>query len=260
MLLLLTMMATFSSCEEVIDVDLNNAAPQLVVEGWIHNTPGPYEIKLTLTTNYFENEEASKVDNALVIISENTTLIDTLKMSKPGVYKTQKILQGKVGATYQLKIIYNNKVYESDATLKPVAPLDSITYRYESGSALRDEGYYITVYFLDPPTIGDYYRWKFYLNERIYKPKNLLYESDELYNGNYISFEFRYNFILNDTVRVEMISLEKNGYDFFNALDEQENTGDLFDTPPGNIKGNVSNGAIGYFGASAKTSSEVVIN
>jgi hypothetical protein len=257
---LLAIAVTFSACEEVIDVDLNNAAPQLVVEGWIYNTPGPYEIKLTFTTNYFENEEAPKVDNALVIISENTTLVDTLIMSKPGVYKTQKILDGKIGATYSLRIFYNNKTYEAIATMKPVAPIDSLSYRYKEKTVFDDAGYYVSVHFQEPSTLGDYYRWLYYRNGELYKKKDEVYASDELYNGNYISFECDYNVNLNDTIYLAMFSLEKNGYDFFNALDEQDNTGDLFDTPPGNVKGNISNGGIGYFGASAKTVGEIVIN
>jgi hypothetical protein len=249
-----------SSCEEVIDIDLNNAEPKLVVDGWIYNTPGPYKIKLSKSTNYFDNEKPPVAENALVIVSENEILFDTLKMTKPGVYETQKILQGKVGATYQLKVFYNDEIYESIATMKPLAALDSITYRYEPGSIFRDEGYYITVHFQDPPTIGDYCRWKFYLNDIIYKPDNLLYASDELFNGNYISFEFRYDFDFNDTIRVEMFSIEKNMHEYLSGLDEQENTGDLFDTPPGNAKGNISNGGLGYFGASAKTVTETIID
>jgi hypothetical protein len=258
-LFILNIVAVLSACEEVIDINLNNAQPKLVVEGWIYNTPGPYKIKLSKSTNYFDNEKPPVIENALVIISEDNTVFDTLNMTRPGVYQTQKILQGKVGATYQLKVFYNNEVYESIATMKPLAALDSITYRYESGSVFRDEGYYITTHFQDPPTVGDYYRWKFYLNDKIHKPKNLLYASDELYNGNYISFEFSYDFDLNDTVRVEMFSIEKNMYEYLRGLDEQENTGDLFDTPPGNAQGNISNGALGYFGASAKEVKEIVI-
>ncbi len=259
MLLLLTIIVSFSACEEVIDIDLNNADPKLVVDGWIYNTPGPYRIRLTQSTDYFDTTRPNTIENALVIISENNTVFDTLKMTRPGVYQTQKILQGKVGATYQLKVFYNNEVYESIATMKPLAALDSITYRYESGSVFRDEGYYITTHFQDPLTVGDFYRWKFFLNDKRYKPDNLLYASDELYNGNYISFEFRYDFDLNDTVRVEMFSIEKNMYEYLSGLDEQENTGDLFDTPPGNAQGNISNGALGYFGASAKEVKEIII-
>ena len=83
--------------------------------------------------------------------------------------------------------------------------------------------------------------------------------SDELYNGNYIIFDFDPTFNFNDTARVEMFSTDKIGYNYFNQLDEIDNSGDLFDTPPGNPKGNISNGALGYFGTSQKVKKEIIM-
>jgi len=256
---LLTMVC-FPSCEEVIDIDLNDANEKLVVEGWIYNTPGPYRVRLTLTTNYFDTAAAPRVENALVIITENDTLIDTLQMGNPGVYRTQKITQGKIGATYKLTVYYEGIIYEAVSTMKPIAPIDSLSYTYKEESLSSDEGYYVTTYFQEPSTTGDYYRWLFYQNDELYKRKDEVYASDEFYNGNYISFEFdEYSLNLHDTIRLEMYSIDKAGYEFFRALDEVDNSGDLFDTPPGNAEGNISNGAIGYFGASSVAVKEIII-
>jgi hypothetical protein len=253
-------MIFLSSCEEIIDIDLNDANAKLVVDGWIYNTPGPYRVRLTLTTNYFDTVAAPKVENALVIVSENDTLLDTLTMGNPGVYRTQKILQGKIGATYTLKVIYEGSVYEAVSTLKPVAPIDTLTYEYKEDTRRDGSGYFVSIYFQEPATPADYYRWVFYKNDKVFKERDELYASDEFYNGNYIAFEFdNHGVDLNDTVRVEMYSLDKTGYEFFRALDEVDNSGNLFDTPPGNAKGNLSNGAIGYFGASSKSSKEIII-
>jgi hypothetical protein len=253
-------MVFFSSCEEVIHIDLNEANPKLVVDGWIYNQPGPYKVRLTLTTNYFDTAAAPKVENALVIITENDSLTDTLISNKPGIYKTQKILQGKMGATYRLTIVYDGKIYEAMSTLKSVAEIDTLTYVYKEDTRRDGSGYFVSIWFQEPPTQGDYYRWVFYKNNKVHKQHDEMYAGDEFYNGNYIVFEFdNHGVELNDTVRVEMYSLDKTGHDFFRALDEVDNSGDLFDTPPGNAKGNVSNGAIGYFGASSVSSMEIVI-
>jgi hypothetical protein len=177
-----------SSCEEVINIDLNSSNPKLVVEGWIYNTPGPYRIRLSLTTNYFDTTAAPKVEDALVIVSENDTLIDTLKMGNPGVYRTQKILLGKIGATYTLKIFYNGSLYEAASTLKPIAVIDSLTYEYKEDTRRDGTGYFVSIYFQEPATSGDYYRWVFYKNNKVHKKRDELYASDEFYNGNYIAF------------------------------------------------------------------------
>jgi hypothetical protein len=253
-------MVCFPSCEEVIDIDLNEASPKLVVEGWVYNTPGPYRIRLTLTTNYFDTAAAPKVENALVIISENDTLIDTLQQGNPGIYLTQKIMQGKIGATYKLIIFYEGETYEAVSTLKPVAEIDSLTYEYKEETQRDGEGYFVSIYFQEPTTVSDYYRWVFYKNDTVHQKRDEMYASDEFYNGNYISFEFdNHGVQLHDTARVEMYSIDEIGHDFFRALDEVDNSGDLFDTPPGNAKGNISNGAFGYFGASSKSVKEIII-
>ena len=40
------------ACKKVISVNLNDAAPQIVVEGMITNTPGPYQVQITKTVNF----------------------------------------------------------------------------------------------------------------------------------------------------------------------------------------------------------------
>jgi hypothetical protein len=250
----------FFSCEEVIELDLNEASPRLVVEGWIHNQPGPYKIRLSLTTSYFDTAAPPAVENAMVIISENDSFTDTLNHQAKGIYVTRKILQGKAGATYRLIIMYQGKIYEAISTMKPVAAIDTLTYRYKESTLLNEAGYFVSIYFQEPPTQGDYYRWIFYRNNKVYRQHDEMYARDEFVNGNYIIFEFNRHIVQQgDTVRVEMWSVDKAAYDFFRALDEVDNSGDLFDTPPGNAKGNISQGAIGYFGASSIASKEIII-
>ena len=44
-----------SACEDVIDVDLKEVDPILVVDAWLEHTPGEQEIRLTYTRPYFDN-------------------------------------------------------------------------------------------------------------------------------------------------------------------------------------------------------------
>lgn len=256
---LLSCLCCLASCEELIEIDLNEANPKLVVDGFIYDTQGPQKIRLSLSTSYFDTAKAPSIENALVTITENDSLIDTLLLKRPGLFETQKINKGKIGATYKLKIIYEGKTYEAASTLLPVANIDSLKSVFKEQSPEDDEGYYVRIFFQDPSTFGNYYLWKLYRNNKEKEGKDELYASDELYNGNYISFDFGKGFELNDTVRVEMFSTDKIGYNYFNQLDEIDNSGDLFDTPPGNVKGNVTNGALGYFGTSQKVKKEIIM-
>ena len=67
-----------TSCEKVINIDLNTASPNIVIEGIIDNGPGPYRVKLSKTGSYFNQPVLPPVSGAQVIISDNTGIIDTL--------------------------------------------------------------------------------------------------------------------------------------------------------------------------------------
>ena len=41
-----------SNCTQVIDIDLNNSDPKIIVEGSITNEAGPYFVKLSKSVNF----------------------------------------------------------------------------------------------------------------------------------------------------------------------------------------------------------------
>jgi hypothetical protein len=45
--LLLVTIIVFSGCQKVINVDLNEAAPRIVIEGLINDRPGPYTVTIS---------------------------------------------------------------------------------------------------------------------------------------------------------------------------------------------------------------------
>jgi hypothetical protein len=68
----------FSSCEEVIDVDLQATTPRLVIDAsinWFNGTLGnEQEIKLTLTVPYFD-EEIPPANGAIVSIMNTDNVV-----------------------------------------------------------------------------------------------------------------------------------------------------------------------------------------
>jgi len=88
----------FFSCKKVINVNLNNANPNIVIEGIISDAPGPYQVKLTQTVNFSDPNVFPPVTGATVKITDNTLgVTDSLKEVVPGTYVTQKLLQGVRG-------------------------------------------------------------------------------------------------------------------------------------------------------------------
>lgn len=260
---------SLTNCTDVIDLELPDGDVQLVVDGLLTNQVGEKQVLLTSTTNYFENKEAPAVSGALVLLYNETGLVDTLKEKKAGTYVTQHV--GKVGATYHLYIRTKaGEEYESKPEfLRAVSEIDSIYYEYKEKTAFQDAGYYVKINTSEPLGVGDYYRWKQYINgEYKNKPLDLLYATDEFVDGNpIIGFEVSLNPLeKGDQFRIQQMSISKGEYDFLTQLTQQTaNVGSLFDSPPaalpGNIVGvkNTKKQALGFFSASAVAESEVFI-
>ncbi|WP_242921612.1 DUF4249 domain-containing protein [Pontibacter liquoris] len=239
-----------SSCEEVIDYELRTADTKLVVEGLITNQPGPYTVRLSNTKGYLDQGRTPGVNGALVIVSDNHGTSDTLKQVAEGIYQTTK-LQGKPGNTYYFKAVINGKEYTAQSYMPPVSPIDSLTFIYKKKGETSDEGIHPIIHFADPAGRGNYYRWNVIING-VVEPDELAVLKDDIYDGNYGHADMEFALKANDKLRIEMYSLDKPAYSFWLALLNQQNeSGGPFETTPANAPGNISNGGIGFFGASA---------
>lgn len=246
------------ACQKVVEVPLNNSDPRLIIEGTITNNPGPYYVKLSTTGSYYDKGKTPSVSDASVVITDDVGNKDILTpvSDQPGIYQTN-ILQGVPGRTYHLRVDYNSKVYEADAYMHPLPAksikLDTILF-VEKGFG-RDEGYYL--YFdidlkKEPSTIS-YWRTFCYKNDSLYNgPNDYLMGYDEFLIGDIQNLELPYNFKLGDTVHLQMNSLDKRDFDYYNQLQQLLfNDGGLFSPPPMNPIGNISNQGLGLFRASA---------
>ncbi|MCB0455945.1 MAG: DUF4249 family protein, partial [Aequorivita sp.] len=75
--LLLIFFGIFSSCEDVIDVDLNDAPPRLVVEANLNvweNGTSQASVRLTTTAPFFNNGVPFITDATVTVTDENGTV------------------------------------------------------------------------------------------------------------------------------------------------------------------------------------------
>ncbi|RLD80667.1 MAG: hypothetical protein DRJ10_07115, partial [Bacteroidetes bacterium] len=80
-----------SSCEKVIDIDLNSSNPLLVAEGQI-TMDSTVCITLSYTSDYFNNEEAIFEENASVVLTNGNNDSETLDYFGNGLYKGNILL------------------------------------------------------------------------------------------------------------------------------------------------------------------------
>ena len=80
--------AIVSGCQNVIKVDLNNAAPQTVIEGSLSNLPDTVRIALSQTTDYFNPQDIKTITDAQVNISDSKGNVFQPLAASNGVWLT----------------------------------------------------------------------------------------------------------------------------------------------------------------------------
>ncbi len=268
-LIIFSLIVFITSCEDVIQLDLNNGVTTLVVNGFISDQPGPYTINLSRSGNYFESNTFVAETGAIVIISDNEGGRDTLKEKSAGSYNTTHI-QGTPGKTYTLSITTGDKkIYTAASYLPPPVPIDSIHYevRIRNGfgppsTSTQPQSYQASCYYTDPASTVNYYRFKFYKNDTLSDPESYFIANDLVTNGQSVSQRIRGRFALNDSIKADMFTMDKNGYDFYNDLQKliNDQTSIVASNAPSNPINNISNGALGYFGAYGITSKKISIH
>lgn len=264
-----------TSCQEKIELDLPEGEQFLVVEGFITTTERPHIITLSYTSAYFDESPQPKATGATVIIRDEEGVEFTLPEIEDGKYEYPTA--GEVGKSYQLEIFLEDgehyiSTYEE---MEDVVEIDAIDYRLSEEEPDLDDGeneddiYDVIIWTQEKPGIGDYYRWRAFLNGVEYQqPYDNFVASDEFVDGNYIP-EFNVTdelYSKGDTVRIIQEHIQRSQYEFINLLVSQ--TADLggpFDNPPAPIIGNITNVddpnkyGLGYFGTAAQSIAEVVV-
>ena len=152
------------SCEEIIDLDLGNAEPRIVIEGTITSDTGPYYVKINQSVDYGELNEFPTVSGAAVTIKDQDGNSEMLEEVEQGLYAIQEF-QGEPGKRYELDVTYDGESYKAASTMPAtVIPIQSLDYVFEEETLFIDEGYYVTAYFADPEDEMNYYRLKMFVN------------------------------------------------------------------------------------------------
>lgn len=238
------------SCQKVIEVNLNESNPALIIEAQVTDAPGPYFVQLSLSKNFDEDNNFPPVRNAFVLITDKTIgYTDTLTEITPGQYQTLN-LQGVPGHTYELLVQADGHTYTSVSTMPSEAvDIDSI---YVRKSDFGGDVYFIVPVYTDPPGKGHRYLIRQYINGQIIKGTTA--RSDEVTDGELSEFPLYYNtedgnrVIRNgDSITVELLMINQEVYDFFRTLEATISSASQNAGTPANPLTNIKGGAMGVF-------------
>src|ERR1019366_3325354 len=91
------------SCTKTITPKLDVASSQIVIQGVVSDTAGPYYVSIVNSVGFYANSIYPGISGAVITITDSSTgLKDQLTEVSQGVYRTSSLIQGVYGDTYLL--------------------------------------------------------------------------------------------------------------------------------------------------------------
>ncbi|MBN2347674.1 MAG: DUF4249 domain-containing protein [Bacteroidales bacterium] len=261
----------FNSCEDKIDIDLNDEHNQrLVIEGRFTNENKIHEITLSRTASYFANAPAPRESGASIVLTDGTISIPYFENSSiRGLYQTNTSVAGIIGNDYKLSIeTNNNENFEAKTQMDIVAQMDSITWEYEYVDFIEEGFYILKLWANEPAGKGNIYMFNVYVNDSLDNKtlSQTSFQTDEYFDGQYLPgaeiyyIEEEKLIAGSNHIQVDMLSITRDEYDYNVAfIAETDYSGSIFSGPPANIPSNLKStdgglDGLGFFSVSAVTS------
>ena len=261
LLIFFSLILLLTSCESVIEIDLDYMKPKLVIEGVISDSDNQCIIKLSKTTDYFNRKTNPTVSDAVITLSDYAGPIIKLIETEPGNYLAESV-QVKSSMDYAISILSEGEKYVAKATIPQRVIIDSLNFKYNPEGIFYEVGYVVSCHFSDPGESSNFYRLKTYnINDKTKARYSKELSSDDFFEGNKVEWQWSNEvYQQNDTVVVELYSLDEQTYDYYRTLFPISGGAEMMSfTTPANPNTNLSNGALGYFGAYTISRDTIII-
>ena len=259
-------------CDVPIDLDLTQTEEKVIIEGVVTNNPALQYVKISKSLGFYESGISPRITDAVVTVYDDAGNEFTYSHyngdhpDSAGYYFPTTPFVGEVGRTYELHVTANGKEYVANDKLYGVLNIDSLTYELnqEEFDDPEDPGRYYTLkmYAKEPQQTNDYYLFKFYRNNELAfdTETDVYFTDDKILGENIEGVEAPVFYASEDVAKVRIYSLSRNAFLFYNDLfNLLNNDGGMFGSPPSNCRNNLSNGALGFFQASAVHEAEILI-
>lgn len=246
----------FTSCEEVVNVDLSNSEPKLVIDAiikWEKGTTGENQtIKLSLTNDFYTNEILPANGAVVTVTNSSDVVFNFIQVPNTEDYVCDNF-QPVIGEVYTLEVLYEGEFYTASSSLFATPDIINVTQETVPGIGDEDE-IQIKYYFQDNGLEENYYLL------RVKNPNKQIPEfgvvDDEFFQGN-VMFGFYGSSETESgtTLDLSVQGVSKSYHNYMNKLITiaGAGSGNPFATPPATIRGNITNATnnnnfpLGYF-------------
>jgi hypothetical protein len=278
----------FAACEKNISFKLDSQSAKLVIDATIE-TGRPPVFVVSNSLDYFSKITPETLAGSIVrgaeITITNGTLIHRLKeyatvTPVATVYyytidstDLSTAFVGEPGKTYTAEIKAGGKNYTTSTTIPLlVKKIDSLWWKKSPNNPDTNK-VVLMARVTDPPGFGNYIRYFTSTNAGNFNPGLNSVFDDQIVDGTTYDIEVEqgidrnttidlsdYSFFnRGDTVQVKFTNIDKQTFDFWRTMEyNYSSIGSPFSSPT-KVLGNISNGALGYFGGYATQYKALII-
>ena len=287
LLFLISLLALLTSCEDVVQIKLDQGSKLYVLDAFVNDLPGRQIIRVITNDSYFSNSLAPPVPNASIILKDLTSNRQyNFNYDGNGNYVYDVSASNPIGIIdhqYELNVTIEGDTYTALTVMKRKASIDSISaefYDGNSGFGSPGDSYYLCYLWAKDKTDAntDYYWVKTFRNDSLILSSSDINVSIDGTNGpvnvpevdstlftppiTFIGFN---QFQPGMSCAVQIHSISKETYYFLVQASAQINNGGLFATTPENVKTNIitpsgaKTKAVGWFNMAGVATDSVVI-
>jgi len=245
-----------TSCEDPVDIEIDNGISQIAIDGFINNLDTPQVIYLKYTKEFFDGAGQNPVLDAVVkVVDSEGKVYNFIDADNNGEYSWSDSILVHENLTYNLEISHGDELYTSEEKANPVPVIDSLISGLIEGGFGGNEptegAFQVEMISTDIAGREDYYWIKTFRNDTL----------DSTPGGINVSFDgggsgsdgvlfippirifginnFGRPYTTGEKVEVQIHSINMNTYLFFIQVSNQLNNSGLFAVPTSNVRTNI---------------------
>lgn len=246
---LIVVLHVFSSCEDVIELDLETTESQLVIEATLDAGNKVASVALTKTNDFYDNSSLEKVSGATITLQDENGNSYSLLENSDGVYLAENV-EASEGDFFSLSIEIEGEVYQATSQVPSTINLKEIMISEASNNPFgnSDDGnIMLSAIWDDPSGTENFYRIRSYIDEVFLSDTYTLLTDNFSGDGKEQTIPIRNRFEEGTKVTLELLSTDENYYDYFFQISSVVGDGNN-STTPYNPVGNFDKDVLGFFG------------
>lgn len=238
-----------TSCEEVVDLNLDQHEKRLVINANLFTNEDAYnKIKLSYSAPFYADGYQFVSTATVTITNLSTNITYPFAYTDKGVYENNDF-KPNVTDTYELTVLLDANIYKATTQVLEAPAIEKIEQINEGG--FTGDSKEVRFYYQDDLQTEDYY-----LEQMIDNEENDFSVSSDLFSNGKLtsSAYFADKEQTNETIYFSLAKIDKAYYNYLSKLfSNAAAAGNPFATPTGTLKGNIINTTnendfpLGYF-------------